>query len=213
MCRWLSGPAVAAWLLAATATPGHAQFTTFTSRAAFDAAAGPLVTESFAAPFALVPVAGGTFGFIGGSATFDANHGGMTFGGGDIFGEVHPAAAGAPQFLRFTFAGPVMAFGADFSLFDDPSILLRALVGGATFDVGEGFFGVVSTTPFTTVEIRDPTVESFFVMDDLSFSASAVPEPGTVSLLLVGLTVATAALRRRAAAPLGTSTGRGGSDA
>ena len=194
MRTWLLGVGVGVSLLGASARPVAAQFTTFASRAAFEAAAGALVTETFARPFELVPLAGATYGIAGGTLTVDANHGGMTIGGGDAFLELHPAGAGEPQFVRFDFAAPITAFGADFSLFDDPTFTLRALVGGATFDFGEGFFGVVSTTPFTTLELRDASGETYFVLDDLAVTAT--PEPATVWLTLGGLLTLAAAARR-----------------
>jgi hypothetical protein len=186
--------------LAAAAAPLSAQVTTFLSRSAFQAAAGPLATETFDRPFTLVPTAGATYAVAGGTVTFDANHGDMTIGGGDLFADLHPAGdPEGPRFLRFTFAAPVTAFGADFGAFDSPSIVLRAFVGGRTFDVGQGFFGVVSAVPFTTIELRDPSARTFFVVDNASASASAsvVPEPATVWLMLAGVAAGAAVVRRR----------------
>ena len=212
MRRCPIAPLVAALVVAAA--PASAQLTAFTSRAAFEAAAGPLLTQPFSAPFELVPTTGATYAFPGATLTLDANHGGMTYGGGDVLVDLHPAGMGEPGFLRFTFGAPVRAFGADFLLFDDPAIVLRAVVNGVTLDVGEGFFGVVSTVPFTTVDVRDPSDFTFVVVDDASFSVSAVPEPGTVSLLLVGLAAGAAVARRRATLRLPHGTvARGGDHA
>ena len=184
--------------LAGAAAPASAQLAAFSSRAAFEAAAGPRTRESFDRPFSLVPTNGATYPVAFGAVTFDANHGDMTFGGGDLYIDLHPLGdVEAPRFVRFTFGAPVTAFGADFREFDSPSLVLRALVGGRTFDVREGFFGVTSTVPFTTVELRDPTARTFFVVDDASASASVVPEPATVWLVAGGLALGATVVRRR----------------
>jgi hypothetical protein len=142
-------------------------------------------------PLQAVPDIGATYSVSAGTITFDANHGFETFGGGDLYADVHPPGGGPPQFFRIDFAQPVTAFGADYSEFDygAPPILLRAWIGTSAFQFGEGFFGVVSTVPFTRVEIREPTDYTFFVMDNLS-STATTPEPAAVwlvgSVLIIG---------------------------
>jgi hypothetical protein len=197
---------VAALTAVTTAVPASAQHLTFTTREAFEAAAGALTTEMFSMLLAQVPLAGASYGFEGGVVTFDANHGGMTFGGGDVFVDLHPEGGDPPQFLRIDFDAPVTAFGADFTQFDDPTLMFRAMLGDAGFDVPQGFFGVVAAQPFVSVELRNPGAPSFFVLDDMSYTRTAqtvVPEPGTAWLTLGGLAGVAALLgRRRPARPL-----------
>jgi hypothetical protein len=171
------------------AVRADAQFVQFSSRADFATAAGPIATETFSFPLEVVPEEGATYAFAAGTVTFDANHGFETYGGGEVFADVHPSGNGVPQFLRINFAQLVIAFGVDFLLFDSPSIFLRGMIGGSTFQINEGFFGVVSTVPFRTVEIRDPSEITFFVMDDLSYLAvsATVPEPAALWLVGSGL--------------------------
>jgi hypothetical protein len=175
-----------------------AQFTTFTSRASFESVSGHLTTEQFSVPLVSVPTSGASYGFAGGTVTFDLNHGFETFGGGDLYADLHPSGSGAPQFLRIDFAQPVTAFGADFSEFDFgvPPIQLHAWIGASSFQFGEGFFGVVGTIPFTRVEIRDPSDFTFFAMDDLSSSAVGAPVPEPATLRLVGSALTLGAFAR-----------------
>ncbi len=190
------------------ATPAQAQFSTFTSRAAFNGAAGPLQTETFDAPFTLVPIAGATYAIAGGTVTFDANLGGMMFGGGDFFADLLAGGVMSPQFVRFDFASPIRSFGADFSSFDLPGITLEAMIGATTFSFGEGFFGIVSTTPFSSLSLRNPSDDTFFAVDDLSVSVSTVPEPATVWMMLAGVALLAAhTLRRWSGSPSASSTG------
>jgi hypothetical protein len=197
--------AVLAAAVAAAATPAQAQHRTFTSRGAFEAAAGAVATESFSMPLTQVPLTGGTYAFGGGVATFDVNHGGMTLGGGDAFVDLHPEGGDPPQFFRLDFDAPVTAFGADFTQFDEPTVVFRALLGDVAFDVRQGFFGVVAVQPFVSVELRNTGAPTFFVLDDLSYTAAptVVPEPGTVWLALGGLAGIGAGrvVRRRAHRP------------
>lgn len=199
MHKHVSAAQLALLFLAGAATPAHAQFTTFDSRAAFDAAAtGPLQTNPFDMTFELVPTSGGMFDLGFGTVTFDANHDGMSIGGGDLFGELHPEGSSAPQFIRFDFAAPVTSFGADFSLFDFPGITLDAMIGGSTFNFEEGFFGVIADTPFSWLTLQNASDESFFLMDDLSVGAMAVvPEPSTIWLTLAGSLLLVVAGRSR----------------
>ncbi len=192
------------------ATPAQAQFSMFTSRTAFNGAAGPLQTERFDAPFTLVPITGATYAIAGGTVTFDANLGGIMFGGGDFFADLLAGGMMSPQFVRFDFTSPVTSFGADFSSFDLPGITLGAMIGATSFSFGEGFFGIVSTTPFSSLSLRDPSDDTFFAVDNLSVSVpvSTVPEPATVSMMLAGVVLLAAhTLRRRSGSPSATSAG------
>lgn len=196
----MAAVAVLTAVTAALPAPARAQFLTFTTRGAFEAAAGAATTETFSTLLIEVPLAGAAYAFEGGFVTFDANHGGMTFGGGDAFVDLHPEGGDPPQFLRIDFAAPVTAFGADFTQFDDPTLMFRAMLGDAAFDVPQGFFGIVAVQPFLSVELRNPGAPSFFVLDDMSYTMTAqsvVPEPGTAWLTLGGLAGLAAVRRRR----------------
>jgi hypothetical protein len=118
------------------------------------------------------------------------------------------------SYNTIVFPQPILAFAVDLArVFDfdfncelgicgDPlPFPMTFTIGGEDFAVayGAGFFGVSSTTPFSSLVIRhtDPT-EGYLVnpsLDDISFVP--VPEPTTAALLALGL--ALQGLRSRAA--------------
>ena len=132
------------------------------------------------------------------------------FGGGDFFADLLAGGVMSPRFVRFDFTSPVRSFGADFSSFDLPGITLGAMIGATNFSFGEGFFGVVATTPFSSLSLRNPSDDTFFAVDNLSVSASVstIPEPATVWMMLAGVALLGApTLRRRSGSPCASSTG------
>jgi hypothetical protein len=116
--------------------------------------------------------------------------------------------------LTFSFDQAITAFGADFREINDHYTRTLAYVGGQTLDIPgvpggsvRSFFGFVSDTPFTSVSFRG-VANDVYGIDDVTFGAAlrvpAVPEPGSVALLSLGL-VGVAVARRRATARAGTA--------
>ena len=130
---------------------------------------------------------------------------------GDEFqGMLRTAASPAPGYLTITWVFPtaVSAFGADF--FD---LLPGADVSvEGTFDAGfesfvltdelgsdTGFFGIVSTTPFTSLRfIANGSVlpPDQFRIDNAAFVP--IPEPSTAELLLLGIAALAESRKRKA---------------
>ncbi|MGB0776217.1 MAG: PEP-CTERM sorting domain-containing protein [Akkermansiaceae bacterium] len=121
--------------------------------------------------------------------------------GGRFNTALYPAGSASAGYLTitWTFNSPVNAFGADFFSiagsrqvgptgdFDSGTehYDLRTLfIGDGGLD--QGFFGVVSATPFTqiTLEATGSGTNDAFTVDNLSFVS--VPEPSSTALLAFG---------------------------
>lgn len=195
--------------LAALCTTSHAAIIQYSSRAAFDLAAGPTLLQDFES---FIPASnafhGVSFDFGDFAAFNDANSAGgghiaapgVINGSAEILGVVTLAGA---QF-RLTFDFPIVALGFDtFNLadqrFDD------LVFNNSTLDVVSvhdpidqtRFWGFVSDTPFTTITIRQTGFGAGggdtdgFRIDNVAYT----PAPsGAVALLGAA---AVASLRRR----------------
>ena len=188
--------------LAALAAPGARAQVFFTDRAAFNAAAGGgLSFESFETPFAPAP----TVNFPGFSISETGAISNTVFS--DPFGATDGSLAAVYRdndnsVSTFAFTSPVTAFGLDVTT----STATTVLVGGdisssfSLFANTPQFFGVISTTPFSTVTFNasGPPEVGF---DAVSFGTAAVgvvPEPGTLALVGTGLLpLAGVVVRRR----------------
>jgi hypothetical protein len=114
-------------------------------------------------------------------------------------------ALAGPGTLGVTFASPVTMAGFDFfaglqsappsaisvELFADP-LGLQSLgaVNLGTFGPARQFVGFASESPFTRADITFgvATATASFVVDDFRFeNTSPVPEPGTITLTMLGL--------------------------
>ena len=108
--------------------------------------------------------------------------------------------------VTFTFDTAITAFGIDWSSFDQTATVVAYSddAGGAVADVfvpvtspGAGFFGVLNTDGFTTVSFQ--VTQSEILEFDYIQWGTAVPEPGTLAILGLGLVGFGFARRRQAA--------------
>jgi hypothetical protein len=196
--------ALVALMVCAALTPhASAAFVVFTDRTAFNAAAGPGTTETFTTPRTLV---------VGDNIYNSVNYRitGTTVGFNSIGGGVFNGDEFTTNSLDIVFPVPVRAFGADFTSAATSSGLTFTILG-QTFSLGSslpppgtGFFGIVSTDPFTTVDVGGgPVPNETYVMDNLTFvpaAAVAVPAPPTLVLAFTGFLAALARRRVRIAA-------------
>lgn len=217
-------PLPAALLLALTIAPGLAQAGdgSYTSEAAFAAAAGSTVMESFEALAAqarsLAPVVAPGFTVSTGGTPIGLQVGPDTplagFGAAATEGSHYLSAylPGLPQgTIRFTLAAPTTAFG--FNLIDvgesAGTVALQTNAGtyaaGVTLLSTSGgspsgsvlFVGITQATPFTTIDLTVTGIDEAYGVDRVFLSA--VPEPAQAGLLLGGLAALAGLARRRKA--------------
>jgi hypothetical protein len=186
----------------------HGAVTKYATRAEWEAAVGAHSTETFEsyAGGPVIPNTGGTFFTDAFSIVIDANHGRIGPAGAEFFGGLHyPGLTGTffvgdvhspesirPHFNTIRFDVPIWAFAANFAELNDGGID-DVRVAGESFVISPfgplgfqtNFFGVVSTTPFSEVDIRNANGKlERFGLDDVSFKA--IPEPATATLLFAG---------------------------
>jgi hypothetical protein len=182
----------------------QAALTLFASRSEWNAAIGAHQTEDFESftDFTPLPFTGGTFSASAFDILVDANHGGIgptNFVGGQyrapylngvyFVGDVHSPETSHPHFNTIVFLTPITAFAATFSALDDHGIDDVRIAGESlklvptpSPDGHWSFLGVVSTTPFTTIDIRNANGKlERYGMDDVGFAP--VPEPAALTLL------------------------------
>jgi hypothetical protein len=178
--------------------------TVFTDRGLFEAAVGPLTTETFDNPIATAP----TIMFDGGITSTKSSDG-IPPTLNRVDSGVFSGFVARDDFrnISFTFPTPIFAFGADFSdleslfvsgLFDSSSQTLSVsnAIGGSS-----GFFGLFSSSAFTQILFTtnagvvlfpggSPLGGDSFDVDNLSVSSaaiSAVPIPGALPLFAAGI--------------------------
>lgn len=129
---------------------------------------------------------------------------------GTITGGVFSDLISAPGSTTFNFASPIIAFGGLFDLAGPggpgTGLAITMVPGG---DLGTeiprtisgGFFGFISTDGINSVSLTNGTQsagQETYTLDNLIFAdATAVPEPGTWALSILGFGVIGAAMRRR----------------
>lgn len=193
------------------AVPATAALVTYTDRASFLAAAGPVTTETFNSAaeetsFQTAPLVYGPLSVQGYGDQLDRN-----------FVDIPPHQF--PEFsvdgstnlnafvmvgggLVFTFASPITAWGADFAAFQNDLIRSTITAGGVTvtplaqFGNTGRFYGFISDVAFTTVTFAGVQNDGFAI-DNVSFAGGTVPEPASWAMLIAGFGLVGATARRR----------------
>ena len=180
------------------ATSAHGAITQYSSRAAFDAAAGTLCMEDFNSFAPTANAFEGVWYDFGDFSVLNQPTG--TFGG-DIMGsstiDGTTAIGGVIRFggatLTFAFDQPITALGFDADNLADQRLDELTFSNGDITTILDPidqirFWGFISDTPFTTVTFKmiarsDPgndTSDGFYI-DNVSYTC--VPQPGTMGLL------------------------------
>jgi PEP-CTERM motif len=213
-----------ATVLLATSVPAAAQVTTYGDQGSFSAAAGPVTTETFSScPGNNSGFSGSVSSTTGPCGGIVA---GVTFAPEQANGQLYSAGAGQStnpttalglniflgDSITITFDNAISAWGADLfqnyggggqgseaqfviALFGPGDVLIDTLITMVSPNGGD-FFGFTSTTPFVRVDVAQTS--GFAVIDNVQWSSStAVPEPATWAMMLLGFGAIGFSLRRR----------------
>lgn len=188
-----------------------ASVTSYTTRAAFDAATTGITTIGFEG----IAPADGFVGLGNGGSitlsgvTFTAHSGVYLFVNSSTYyavndppaydlgsGDYLVAGSGAPAFLSIALPVPVTALAFSFGTFDDSTsqITISAAPGGDALTAGapyptNTFVGFTSSAPISSlqIEITAGNRQDTLTLDNFSFGAAAIPEPNSAMLLALGL--------------------------
>lgn len=190
-------------------SPLPAAMVTFTNRSVFQTAAGTTTLEDFNSfvsevAFHTVPLDVGDFSIsMTGSPSTAADRNKIdipphNFAVLNVDGTpLMNVLTFLPQSLFLTFDTPINAFGADFSDFNNQLRRTNIIVNGTTIlpPIYPGgvvqFFGLVSDSPFNSVEFRaiDSVFGDGYGIDNVEYSTTAAPEPTSVALMAASLIV------------------------
>ena len=177
----------------------EATITTYTDRGAFMAAlgGGPSTTETF--DTAMSFVVGDNF-YHG----IDFRITGTTAGGNSISGGILNGDEFTNTSIDYLFPTPIFARGADFNGARTSSGFSWIINGISTpifsSSPGTGFFGIISSDPFSLVDVNaGASPNELYSLDNFT---SGVPEPSSLAFLALGFTIVAGLVSARRSRPL-----------
>ncbi|WP_293155107.1 hypothetical protein [Okeania sp. SIO2C9] len=106
--------------------------------------------------------------------------------------------------VELNFDSPITAFGADFQSVSEGNFTTQFVIGSDTIDIPDtplGFFGFVSDMSFSEMLLEGPIVEGFvdrLRFDNVVYEQASTPEPVSVlGLLAFGAVGASSMLKRK----------------
>ncbi len=200
----------------------HAQVSTFTDKVSFNEVAGALALEDFNGITADTSFENTTIAFSAFTLSAVSTRpepsgfnfidvpplvgGGITPANYDVDGTaLANMGVSGLETVTFTFIGPISAFGVDLRRAQNLAGLLEIVINGDAFQppVLPDFYGLISSTPFTSVTFRNVDRAEFgdgFGLDNVlhsPISTNVVPEPMVWAQLIAGFALVGAFARRR----------------
>ena len=176
-----------------------ATITTYTDRGAFMAAlgGGPSTTETF--DTAMSFMVGDNF-YHG----IDFRITGTTPGSNSISGGILNGDEFTNTSIDYLFPTPIFALGADFNGARTSSGFNWIINGISTpifsSSPGTGFFGIISSDPFTLVDVNaGASPNELYSLDNFTYG---VPEPSSLAFLALGFTIVAGLVSARRTRPL-----------